>query len=360
MTTFCPNPQVKPHELSINTITSYVEELESYKSIWEYLPSVVKTVLLWRGHYDVTFPVPWVKRQPNESVATNFLERWTKSVTVWLPLHSVTAFTWGIAVTADFNRFPSFLMFAIGWIFLATMENVRRHPSPWYRCRSYSEILFILIFGHSLGHVTIRSNENIENINKYSEEMKEHEKRKAQVDEILKTEQSQLEWELLMAEREVDQSEVDITTQDHAYFGIASVTPFKGLLKDIQQWLRNACHVLRVAKSVILWRTSYAAFWIVTASFALSFVMFWIPWFLMLDWACRIAVWVLLGPWMKLADIFIVRKWENMTEDERKAELQLTFQQRYRLMMENSMIRKISKERALKLQAMKKYMFGKV
>jgi predicted membrane protein len=110
-----------------------------------------------------------------------------------------------------------------------------------------------------------------------------------------------------------------------------------------------------VGKSIILWRESYAAFGIVTASFLLWFVMFWIPWLFLIAWACGIFVWVLLGPWMKLVDIFYVRKYENLSAEET---LQLTFQGRYHKFAEQTSRRKVIREQALKLQAMKTYMFG--
>jgi hypothetical protein len=62
---------------------------------------------------------------------------------------------------------------------------------------------------------------------------------------------------------------------------------------------------------------------------------------------------------MKLVDIFYVRKWENLSAEERKAGLQMSFQERYLLILEQSSRRKVNRERALKLQGMKKYMYGK-
>jgi hypothetical protein len=337
-----------PHELSIKTITSYVEELKTYQAVLDYLQKAVFTVFLWRGHYKVSFRRPTIRVPETAS----FSERWT----IWLPLHSMTAFVWGVLVVQNFDRFLAFLVFAIGWFFLATMEQVRAHPSPWCRCRSYSELLCILVFGRSLGPQTIEVNENIDEIQAHKADTERQEKKRKKASEALKMEREKLEIELSEVDNEAE--ELDITTKVKGGYGF-NFTPFKGILEQVQTFLQKACVALRIGKSVVLWRESYAAFSIVTASFLLSLIIFWIPWSFLIAWTCRIFVWVLLGPWMKLVDIFYVRKWENLSAEERKAGLQMSFQERYLLILEQSSRRKVNRERALKLQGMKKYMYGK-
>jgi hypothetical protein len=53
-------------------------------------------------------------------------------------------------------------------------------------------------------------------------------------------------------------------------------------------------------------------------------------------------------------DMFYVRKWENLSTIERKAGLQMSFQECYLLILEPSLRRKVNREWALKLQGMKK------
>jgi hypothetical protein len=343
-----------PHKLSIKTITSYVEELTTYLAVLEYLPKAVLTVFLWRGHYKVSFRRPTIRRNAGAPESAPFSERWTRPAALWLPLHSVTAFVWGVLVVQNFDRFLAFLVFAIGWFFLATMEQVRAHPSPWCRCRSYPELLCVLVFGRSLGPQNVERNENIHEIQAHKAGMDKRKK----VAEALKMEREKLEKQLNEADKEAKDEEVDITTKIKGGYGF-NITPFQGVLEQVQTILQKICVALRIVKSVILWRESYAAFSIVTASFFLSLIIFWIPWSFLISRTCRIFVWVLLGPWMKLVDICYFRKRENLSAEEREADLQMSFQERYHLILEQSLRRKVNRERALKLQDMKKYMFGK-
>jgi hypothetical protein len=76
-------------------------------------------------------------------------------------------------------RFLAFLVFAIGWFFLATMlEQVRPHPLPWCRCRSYSELLCVLVFGRSLGPQNVEVNENIDEIQAHKADTERQEKKR--------------------------------------------------------------------------------------------------------------------------------------------------------------------------------------
>jgi hypothetical protein len=79
-------------------------------------------VLFWQGHYEVM-----IGRK-----------------NVMLPLNSLTAFTWCVLVANNFNLFPAFLLFSVGWIMLACNEQARQAPSPWHRARSYSPLVKLL------------------------------------------------------------------------------------------------------------------------------------------------------------------------------------------------------------------------
>ena len=132
--------------LSVSCITGYAKELQGYLEILDYITDALVVVLLWRGHFPVRLCVPF-----------------TRPVTFKLPLHSVVAFVWATILAYDFEKFFSFFFFLIGWVFLATLEFKRNHPSFWRQPRSYSELLMILIFSKSfIRPQTVESNENIE------------------------------------------------------------------------------------------------------------------------------------------------------------------------------------------------------
>ena len=155
------------------------------------------------------------------------------------------------------------------------------------------------------------------------------------------------------------EEEIDVTTKSRGDITTIALAPFKDLLLPLQQVLHGLCIALRVGCSVVVWRDSYVAFWIVTASFAASFCLLWIPWAFLLSWSFKILVWVLLGPWMKLLDIFYFRRIES-EEDQMKKDLAQKFHERYTTLVSESLFRKLRNETALKLKDMKMYLFGQV
>ena len=124
--------------------------------------------------------------------------------------------------------------------------------------------------------------------------------------------------------------------------------------------LYRTCVSLRVARSIIMWRDSIAAFWIVSAALLASFIVFWVPWAFIFRWAFKIFVYVVLGPWMKLVDICYVKKRQSMSRAERQAQTEAEFQKRYDMLLGQSFIRRLLNERNQKMSDLKRYLFGKV
>lgn len=54
------------------------------------------------------------------------------------------------------------------------------------------------------------------------------------------------------------------------------LAPFAATLLPLQLMLHKQCVRLRMAKSILLWRDSYSAFWITTASFMTSLIFLWV------------------------------------------------------------------------------------
>ena len=288
------------------------------------------------------------------------MQRCTRPVTILLPLHSVTAFLAGIFVTQNLNRLPAFLLFAIGWAFLATMEHVDNHPSPWQRSRNYSELLGVLIFNKS--HIFGRSAESIEagsNLRAIEEYQKMNEAREKQRQKEKET-QEQLEAQIREAEAEAQEEAevVDITTKADGI--VQYFNPLRPILVPAVAILDQVCVLLRVGKSVVLWRDSYLAFWLTTACFLGSLALVWIPWGFLIVWTCRIAAWVFLGPWMKLVDIFYFRRRGYETVEEMSEMFEDKLKDRYKAVLETTLQQQQNREKALKLQSLKKYMFGQV
>ena len=128
---------------SMDTLTSYVDELQGYQALVPVMKSAVFTVLLWRGHFPLTLHVPTLSPRPVnlEQPSRSLLRRLFKPVTLKLPLHSIVAFLVGTLLAEDYNLFPSFLLFGIAWVLLGTMGYQNSHPSPWRKKRTYLEHL---------------------------------------------------------------------------------------------------------------------------------------------------------------------------------------------------------------------------
>jgi hypothetical protein len=329
--------------LSLNAITHYATELQGYTEILDEIVDAMMTLFLWRGHYPVSFRLPLCKP-------------WT----VKLPLHSITAFVWGIVLARDFEMIFSFLCFWVAWILLATMGYSQSNPSPWKQPRSYWELLGVLIFNVRRPGELIEPNQNIEAIMAYDSNLFERERlRKEAIEHARRDKEDQ--------QRKLDEQQETMEKETMAggeklHIGITqfALAPFKSVLMPAQTNLYRACVSLRIASSIIMWRDSIAAFWIVTAALIASFVVSWIPWAFLFRWVFKIFVYVVLGPWMKIVDICYVRKKQSMTRAERQAQTEAEFQRRYDLLLGQSYIRRLMNERNEKLRDFNRYMFGKV
>ena len=338
--------------LSLKNLTNYAKEILQYLEILDHITDALTVVILWRGHYPMKLRLLLFCGRP---------------IVFQLPLHSIVAFVWATILAYDFEKFFSFFFFFIGWVFLATMEYKRKHPSLWRRPRSYGELLSILLFNDSfIRPRMIDSKENIDEIDKYESDLVERAKAKREAIERSNFEKQKQQKRL--AEEEggtgggggTQQKDLmDFTTKaKNDGSSDMMLAPFKSILMPIQKILYKVCVILRVVSSIVLWRDSYAAFWIVTSSFITSFVVFWIPWAIIIKWWFTIFVWTIFGPWMKLVDIYYVQRKQNTTEEERTAKMEADYERRYNLILGEWSATRIRKENAAKIMDMKRYMFG--
>ena len=61
--------------------------------------------------------------------------------------------------------------------------------------------------------------------------------------------------------------------------------------------------------------------------FGAGFVALFVPWRFLLQWASRLIVWVFLGPWMRLFDLFFHEETERQKANASKEAMKLFFQQ---------------------------------
>ncbi|CAB9508375.1 expressed unknown protein [Seminavis robusta] len=341
-----------PQKFNLKTLTGYVEEIQTYvdEEVITMVAAAALTILLWRGHYEIRV--------------------FGKSVLV--PFHSMAAFAWGVLVTQNYNRFLSFLLFCVAWFFLATNEYRRSHPSPWHRGKSFAELLGALLVGTicgclgkcvpNVGNTTIEHNENLPAVQAYYDAVKARREQQAKQKEQAIEHAAQMEQEEMKQQMQIDSSAIEgvvnIATGPKDSF-MGSMNPLKPILHPVQMILYQVCRYLRITKSIVTWEENYYPFWITLCSMLGALLFFFIPWGFILRWVVRIAVWVVLGPWMKLVDWMYFGKLENMTAEEKKQMLEDDLRNQYQETLARRMRSEEYKEDMVKLKSMLKYLFGK-
>jgi hypothetical protein len=282
-------------------------------------------VLLWRGHYEVTI----------------------LGKTMMLPLNSLLAFFWGIVVTNNFNRFPAFLVFSIGWFMLACNEQARQNPNPWLKARRYTPLVKELVFGKASIPDAIAPNEGLEAMAVYEKQLEEKAER------LKREKEAEADYERTLREElgldAVNQDDDEIVSTKQRILDKLSVNPmllpFKSTLYPIQKELRKRVLQLRIATSIVTWQERIYAFWITTLSIVITGLIFWVPWAFLLKWILRIAVWVIFGPWMAIVARYQFPEHEDMTDEAWEQEMRKKLQEKRREAVETSTRIQIKKGR---------------
>ena len=213
-------------EFSIAKLTEYIEELQNNEKLLPQVVDIALNLFLWRGGYKMSIC----------------------GISLAVPIHSMIAFVWGLLVSWDFNLFPAFLFFAVGWAFLAMNQHGRNIPSPWHKPLPYGAISSHLLFP-GRPNVLIKPNENIDEYRAYlkkkEEEIKEFEEEKRLMEAQDEQFREQLEAEIATAESE----DTAIQTKRQ---GI-NLNPLKPILYPAQLELEKVVIIVRIVKSVANW-----------------------------------------------------------------------------------------------------------
>lgn len=316
----------------IKTIKNCIAELYAYQHLLLPVKDALINVALWRGTTSFTIG----KR------------------TISLPTHSLTIFLSLVLVVERPQLAPAWFSAVIGFGMLATMEFRRQMPGPWLKCKSYHELFSTLVFGFSpFPSVAIQPNEDAEEANRYLEAIQKRIQEAAEVADKAYEEHEKAQEAIRKEMQELGDISTDISTNNEGFF---TIDPTKQIFFPIQQTLLLVCRYARLAKYIATWEECYLSFWFTTGCFVVSFTFIFVPWFFLLKWLFRLLVWTLLGPWMKLVDIFYVSKISNVTLNQRLEKLreqQLIYLEKY--LHEKRIVR----EKAMKHKAMKTYMFGR-
>lgn len=318
--------------LLISIHDRYVDELLALQHASFYLQDALTSLLLWRGSFQ----------------AGNYK--------IWFPVHSLTLYIALIHVVENPDLFPSFLFASLAWLMVSTMTYRQMLPDVWDRCKSYRECAEAIVFGAAnVPQTTIRPNQNAKEAEEYYEAWRNR-------IEDAETAATKAYEEQLQAQREHEKEVQDFIDGDSDLAerkdGV-SVDPFKPFLYPIQQCLAVVCRYVRHTKHVLTWQECYIAFWVTTASAILSVMCAFVPWTFFLTWTIRLTVWVLLGPWMKLVDVYYVSKIRPLTEEEEEERKRLERERQEEKTFATIAMLRVKHENKVKLKAMKTRLFGK-
>ena len=317
-------------EYDLQTFFSLLNELTQYQNVYHDVVDAIKTVWLWRGHWEMT--ICWCCR-------------------LYIPLHSMIMLTCAIIVT-EFPKYTVSVFFgSIAWFMLALLEHQRKRPSSWDQPPKYSSLLARFITNRARP-VTIEKRENEDSDSAYVHSL---EKRR-DVNEAA----SEQFWEdyaedMKVMEEMNNEKPLNTKKDRRSLTKNLKLDLFKKLLHPLQQLVYGICLKLRFVTNILTWDQMYISFWITTAAIICSIASIFI-WEGVYLWTKRIILYTLCGPWNKLLDVFYYRKLDSLS-DEEKEDL---WREKRKKKRNHFLYKKAqkAKEDRLKEAAVKELMFG--
>jgi hypothetical protein len=313
----------------------YINELRAHQHVTFYLEDALKALILWHGHFPCHIG----------------------SKKIMLPLHSLSAFLMAVVLVENPQYFPSFFFAIIAWILLAVGAWRNNSPNVWGKCTSYGTIARKLILGNVHSEHSISKFENWEEtkaqLDNFMRRLEQSEKYAAIAEEKAQKDAERAQRE----EQELLQDQKDLHVNTKVNGVVSQVDPVGRSLLPLQLALGMLCRGIRFVKNVLIWEESYYSFWVVTACLFLSITCFFVPWFFLLRWGARMCVWTIFGPWLKLANTFLMKTSgddRDISTSIEKADKALKMQ----FKTIKSALR-IKRETAQKTKRMKEYLFGR-
>lgn len=278
-TSFLYFVQYNVNVFNMDLFADYVEQLKGTGlALVPILKDAAYSVVFWRGHYPLRLPVPRFPPLPVTDNASLY-SRYTKVITILLPLNSATAFIGGIVLVENYNFLPSFLLFSVAWLFLALSGSISHNPSPWRRQRTFPELMRVLITNSSPVQ-TIEPNQNIDEIKKYLAKQAASDAKVEEETKIMMEEEEKAQESVGDLDAVKENAKVEMETRTET-LGI-STNPMEYILWPMQENLRRACQCVYVARSFVIWAECYYAYWIVVGCVVLGLTVLFVPWYVRL------------------------------------------------------------------------------
>ena len=267
---------------SVSSVKLYAAELVSYWKDYCFLLDIIFEVLLWRGRIRVT-----------------------KTLSVWFPMHSIALFAAAVLLLERPDFILPITLYGIAWILLSVNYHASRHPNPWKRVKKSEEINMMALFGWSkLGPDKIKVGQGV----KEEALLDKLDKAKGERMSALITALLYTALGIYKVYSKTSLASVVMTTKTHDWSFLS------GRLHYLHMMLKMICQYVRLGRNFVNWKSySTDAFTTNCIMIATLWVIF--PMNRIAHWTLRVLVWTLLGPWMKLVDIFWVHAWYE-TKDE--------------------------------------------
>ena len=267
---------------SVETVKLYASEVASYWTHYCYFLDVMFEILLWRGRWHISS---------------------TKSF--WFPLQSV-AFSGFLLVSLEYPHLSGAMFFyMLAWSMLSINFHASRHPYPWKRVKRSEETNIVVLTGRSI-HPAIKIEPNQGVIEG---------KVIDRVDEIRGQRMARLVTEFLYFMLKVYRI-YSKTTVTAKFFSTPNNewSLLSGRLYYLHMLLKYLCKYTRLYLALINWQGYYANK-LTTTLLLLGTLFLLRPIHVVSWWTFRILAWTLLGPWMKLLDIYFIHRWYKTSHE---------------------------------------------
>lgn len=251
----------------VTVMRSYINEILEYKRAISYcMGDAARSLIFWRGQVSV--------------------------FNIMVPLHSFLFFCGASMLIERPYLAPSFSLLSIAWLMLAAQTHRRQHPSPLNRCHSFRHFIEILKNGQSSRTIDfIEPNQGAGEADSYEKSWKE----RLENDEKIAAQQAELQQKLLDIG---DESIHTKLTGGIPLDILVRLTRYQGILGRL-------CLKFRLIKIIVTWEESIMSFWITACCLAGGIVSLFLPWSFIIPWTSRFFVYGLLGPHMKLVDLWL-------------------------------------------------------
>lgn len=326
---------------SLTTVKLYLKEfLGNWKHVCFGL-DVLFEVLLWRGRLYIT---------PNFSI--------------WFPIQSI-ALASAVILSIEYpNKVGPIIFYGIAWIMLSINFHASRHPYPWKRVKSSEQRNMVVLLGGSIQiPVQIKPHQGVE----AGKKVEKLDNIKADRMSALITSFSSFAVKTISIYNKASTSTLKMATEEKNWGLNWGMSLFNDRFHYPHMILKEMCNFSRMLRNLMNWKGFYAHK-VTMDCLLLATLWLVLPVNKIVLWFLRIMAWTLLGPWMKLVDIFFIHSWYKTREEllaliDLGAEIEPQLPD-FEAILESDMFAKmghsgrIVAEESYKLKDMREHIFG--